>query len=148
MQSSGLVELMDVTASLIDLAGLEQPEYMQGRTLLPVTRGDVSADHFRDFVRSEYFDALDPMFVGNETGDDAVPEGTFATMYRDEQYKLSIYHNKNLGELYDLKADPGEFNDLWDSPDYQEVKSGLIYKSFNAHVIMTTDVGSPRIAPM
>ena len=148
VQSSGLVELMDVTASLIDLAGLEQPEYMQGRTLLPLTRGDVSADHFRAFVRSEYFDALDPLFVGTETDDGAAPAGTYATMYRDEQYKLSVYHNKNLGELYDLKADPGEFNDLWDSPDHQQLKSELIYKSFNAHVKMTTDVGSPRNAPM
>jgi arylsulfatase A-like enzyme len=69
-------------------------------------------------------------------------------MYRTEKYKLSIYHDKDLGELYDLQEDPWEFEDLWDNPDYQEIKHRLIYESFNAHVVLTTDVGSQRIAPM
>jgi arylsulfatase A-like enzyme len=69
-------------------------------------------------------------------------------MYRTENYKLSIYHDKDLGELYDLQKDPWEFEDLWDNSHYQEIKHQLIYESFNAHVVLTTDVGSRRIAPM
>jgi hypothetical protein len=53
-----------------------------------------------------------------------------------------------LGELYDLTSDPWEFNDLWDDPDSRELKSELVLKSFDAHVNLTTDVGSKRIAPM
>ena len=69
-------------------------------------------------------------------------------MYRDRRYKLSLYHDHALGELYDLQEDPWEFEDLWESPSHQDLKRDLIQASFDAHVITTTDVGSRRIAPM
>ncbi|MEM6692783.1 MAG: sulfatase/phosphatase domain-containing protein, partial [Planctomycetota bacterium] len=94
----------------------------------------------REFVRSEYFDALDPHFTGGT--------GTYATMYRDIRYKLCMYHDHDLGELYDLQQDPWEFEDLWESPAHQDVKHELVRRSFNAHVTLTTDVGARRIAPM
>ena len=69
-------------------------------------------------------------------------------MYRDARYKLVIYHNKGAGELYDLKEDPWEFDNLWDDPLSQDLKNEMIYKSFNDHVVNTTDMGAERIAPM
>ncbi|MDG2389695.1 MAG: sulfatase-like hydrolase/transferase [Planctomycetaceae bacterium] len=140
LKADGLVEMLDLTSTIVELAGLEQPDYMQGRSLIPVLTGEADPEHFRKFVRSEYFDALDPFFTGGT--------GTFGTMYRTERYKLCMYHNKNLGELYDLQVDPWEFDDLWDSVEHQKVKHQLIEESFNAHVCLTTDMGSPRIAPM
>jgi len=140
LKSPALVELLDMTATIAELAGLPRPDYMQGRSLLPILRGEAPADSFRDSVRCEYFDALDSSFTGGT--------GTFATMYRDRRHKLVVYHGHRLGELYDLEQDPWEFNNLWDDPDSQALKNGLIYKSFDAHVMLTTDVGSRRIAPM
>jgi arylsulfatase A-like enzyme len=69
-------------------------------------------------------------------------------MYRDRRYKLSVYHGHGLGELYDLQADPWEFDNLWDDPAHEKIKQELISKSFDSHVLLTTDVGSRRIAPM
>ena len=135
-----LVELLDMTASIIDLCGVSQPDYMQGKSLLPLLRSKEIEKTHRNSVRCEYLDALDPHFTGQT--------GTYGTMYRTERYKLCVYHNKDLGELYDLETDPYEFNDLWDSPAHSEIKARLIYESFNAHVVLTTDVGSRRIAPM
>ena len=140
VRSDALVELLDMSATLLDLCGLEQPDYLQGQSLLPILRGEVPADHVRDFVRCEYFDALDAHFTGGT--------GTFATMYRDRRYKLCIYHGHQLGELYDLERDPWEFENLWDDPAHQDLKQDLIFRSFDAHVLLTTDVGSRRIAPM
>ena len=94
----------------------------------------------RPAVRSEYFDALDPAFTGGT--------GSFATMYRDAKYKLSVYHGTGLGELYNLESDPWEFENLWDEPSASEIKANLIAQSFDNHVLLTTDVGSKRIAPM
>ena len=62
--------------------------------------------------------------------------------------KLSMYHSQQLGELYDLENDPWEFDDLWDSPQHRELRDEMIRASFDAHVLLTTDVGSRRIAPM
>ena len=91
-------------------------------------------------MRSEYYDALDPFFTGGN--------GAFATMHRTDRYKLTMYHSHGLGELYDLLHDPWEFEDLWDSPQHRELRDQLIRESFDAHVVLTTDVGSRRIAPM
>ena len=164
LQSEALVELLDIPATLLDLAGLPIPDYVQGKSLLPILTGAAPPDHHRDFVRCEYFDAINPASIHRESGPlghiqapdkkrltpDELPDGVgaFATMYRTDRYKLSVYHGHNLGELYDLDEDPWEFNNLWDDPDHQTLKNELIFASFEAHVLLTTDVGSRRIAPM
>ncbi len=137
---NGIVELLDLSATLLAIAGLEIPDEHQGQNLLPILTGESEGDTIRPFARCEYFDSIDSHFTGGS--------GVFGTMYRDDRYKLSVYHTYNLGELYDLAEDPWEFNDLWNDPAYAEVKNRLISESFNAHVNLTTNVGSKRIAPM
>lgn len=140
LQSDALVELLDLTATVLDVAEIEQPEYMHGKSLLPILSGDADPGYHRDFVRCEYFDALDPFFTGGT--------GSFATMHRRGPWKLVVYHGHGLGELYNLDDDPKEFRNLWDDPDHAAMKAELIYESFDQHVLLTTDVGSKRIAPM
>ena len=68
VKSGALVELLDMSATILDLAGVELPEYFQGETLRPILSGEVSPDHHRDSIRSEYFDALDKKnFHGNSS---------------------------------------------------------------------------------
>ena len=141
LQSDALVELTDLTSTVADAAGVELPEAAQGSSLLPIATGEADPDHHRDSVRCEYFDALDPHFTGGT-------ETTYGTMYRDKRYKLSIYHSQGVGELYDMQEDPWEHNDLWDSPEHRDIRDQLIFRSFNQHVMLTTDVGTERIAPM
>lgn len=140
VKSEALVELLDMSSTLLEATGVNTPEQIQGRSLMPILRGEAPASELRSFVRSEYFDALDPHFTGGS--------GTFGTMFRTRQHKLCMYHDKQIGELYDLIADPWEFENLWDSSDHQKIKNQLIREAFDAHVVLTTDMGSPRIAPM
>jgi arylsulfatase len=135
VRSDALVELIDVTPTLLELAGLPVPERMLGRSLLPILQGEAAPEQHRDFVRCEYYDAL------------AEPDGSFATMYRDERYKLVVYHGHNLGELYDLVEDPGEFENLWDSPKHAAVRCELMQRSFDASML-AADRGSERVGPM
>lgn len=135
LRSNALVELLDQTPTLLDLASVAVPEWMQGHSLLPILRQKTNPDHHRDFVRSEYYDALD------------LPDGTFATMYRDERYKLVVYHGHTHGELYDLVEDPGEFQNLWEHPQLQSHKFELLKRSFDASM-MVMDRGPRRIGPM
>jgi len=97
-----LVELTDIAPTLLDLAGLDIPERTQGRSLLPLF--DNPGRPHRDSVRCEYYRALPP-------GEGRLV-GSYANMYRDSQYKLCVYHGQNFGELYDLKNDPEEFENL------------------------------------
>jgi arylsulfatase len=133
--SDALVELLDKTPTIMQLAGLEVPERMQGRSLLPILTGAANAQEHRDFVRCEYYDALDE------------PDGSFATMYRDARYKLVVYHGHNLGELYDLEEDPEEFENMWDEPEAQPLKLELMQRSFDASML-AMDRGPVRVGPM
>ena len=45
---------------------------------------------------------------------------SYATMFRDERYKLVVYHTHDKGELYDLENDPWEFENLWHDSDSSE----------------------------
>lgn len=135
VRSDALVELLDITPTLAELAGLQSAERMQGRSLLPILTGAASHQNHRDFVRCEYYDALEHA------------DHSFATMYRDERFKLVVYHGHDLGELYDLAADPGEFTNLWDDPAYQNQKLTLLQRSFDA-AMLAMDRGPRRIGPM
>ena len=134
-QVDDLVELTDIAPALLELAGADVPENMQGRSLLPLLSGEAEGGKHREWVRCEYYNALQE------------PDGTYATMYRDERYKLTVYHGHDLGELYDLVEDPGEFNDLWDDPEYVEVKLALMQRSFDESML-AMDPGPPRIGSM
>ncbi len=140
LRTEALVELIDLSATLLDLAGIEAHEAMRGQSLLPILTGDADPDRHRPFVRCEYFDALDEVNVQRSR--------SFATMYRDERYKLCVYHTHDTGELYDLREDPWEFDDLWAHPDYKDIHRELLEASFNAAMIHGIDVGTRRIAPM
>ncbi|MBN2551830.1 MAG: DUF4976 domain-containing protein, partial [Spirochaetales bacterium] len=50
------------------------------------------------------------------------------TMFRDERFKLNVYHGERFGELYDMLEDPRELNNLWDHPDYVRVRLDLTEK--------------------
>ena len=135
LRSNALVELVDKAPTLLELAGLTVPDGMQGRSLLPILRGEAEADHHRDFVRCEYYDAVD------------LPDHSFATMYRDERYKLVVYHGHDEGELYDLIDDPDEFNNLWHTPARQDSKMELLKRNFDASMF-AMDIGPRRVGPM
>jgi len=135
LQCKALVELMDITPTLLEIIGIPQPAYMQGQSLWPILTGSKLHESHKPIVRSEFFDALNQPFH------------TRATMLRDEVFKLVVYHGLGLGELYDLEQDPGEFNNLWNEVGSSEIKNDMILKSFDASM-SAVDLGPKCIGPM
>src|SRR5699024_9173793 len=123
--SKALVELVDIAPTLLDILGMDIPYYMQGQSLLPILSGEADPDYHKDSVYCEYYYALE------------THKGVYATMHYDGQYKLVVYHGDEPGELYDLKNDPNEFENLWSNPEYEELKAKLVLDSFNRSVRMT-----------
>jgi arylsulfatase A-like enzyme len=132
VQSDALVELRDLAPTVLALAGLDVPERMQARSLLPILTGTADANQHRSHVRSEYFHVLPPTDRNNF-------EGTYATMIRDDRYKLVVYHGHETGELFDLREDPGEFTNLWDDPSHRHVRFRLMKQNLDdlAHAVDT-----------
>ena len=48
--------------------------------------------------------------------------------YVDDRYKLTVYYNREYGELFDMHEDPGEINNLWNSSEHAELKAELVMK--------------------
>lgn len=100
------VSLLDLTATLIDIAGGSASIPVSGRSLLPLLDGNRTWDNV---VIGEYY-------------------GTWAdrpmAMIRRDRYKLIASHGEP-SELYDLENDPEEWSDLAVDPCFQAVRAGL-----------------------
>jgi N-acetylglucosamine-6-sulfatase len=105
-----LVQKLDLAPTFLDLAGAEIPGDMQGRSLVPLFRGETPT--WRDAIYYEYY----------EKGVHNVPPHYGV---RTERYKLIRYDGLDAWELFDLDADPSELHSVADEAQYVEVRRGL-----------------------
>ena len=138
--NNDLVELIDVTPTILDLCNLEIPENIQGISMKNKLVNSEQDDFDKKSVISEYNDAAGGSTI-KKTKEGI--EGSRGSMYFDGQYKLNIYHNHNLFELYDLENDPNEFDNLWYKEGYTDLKHELTIKHFKSFV-QTVDGGIRR----
>ena len=61
-------------------------------------------------------------------------------MIRRRDFKRSVYHGHDYGELYDLKNDPDVLDSLWDNPSYATIKTDLLKHSFD-ELAFAVDLG-------
>ncbi len=134
LKADGLVELTDLAPTLADLAGIE-PAWTHGKSLLPILEHGEGKNHHHEYVRCEFYDTVDMNF-GKKNRE--APPPSFATMYRDERWKLCVYHGNDYGELYDMTNDPDELNNLWEDPRYADTKQRLLRASFDKTVTSFT----------
>ena len=92
---------IDIAPTLLEIAGVSAPKEIQGRSLVPLLRSEQTP--WRDSFLIEYFsDKVFPRVY--KMGYQAV---------RNERWKYIHYVDLNgMDELYDLKADPYEMNNL------------------------------------
>ena len=108
----GLCQQMDLGPTILELAGVEVPESLEARSLLPALEGRAWEE--RDHVFAEQ--ARDGILTGTE----------FMTMVRSRDWKLVHFLDEPHGQLFDLTADPNEVNDLWEDPTGAEKKAELL----------------------
>ena len=137
LRSDALVELVDVVPTLLNAAGMPVPPRVQGRSFYDLCAGNADPHHHKDYVYAEYY-------VG-QPFHRALPIQPLVTMIRDRAHKIAVYAGMEQGELYDLKADPDEFDNLWDSPAHKDLKHDLVKMCFDASVC-TTDPIPERVA--
>jgi choline-sulfatase len=96
------VALMDVSATLVDLVGLEPPASFRGRSLMPAVDGKTLSAR--------------PIF-GELLPATAWPK--HETMMVDGLHKITHKITDRRWELHDLAADPGQHKDLSRDPKHQ-----------------------------
>ncbi len=114
------VEAIDLLPTFVEAAGGEvQPHWMEGRSLLPLLRGEAAAG-WRDaaFCESDWSGRAARADLGLE------PWNARAFMVRTARWKY-ILHQAFRPQLFDLEADPEEFVDLGESPAHAGVRAEL-----------------------
>jgi len=109
-----IVLSIDVAPTLIELAGGDIPREMQGNSFVPLLKNEEVK--WRESFLYEYFqEAYAPGFV------------TVAGV-RTKRYKYieSPERFNDINELYDLETDPGEMDNLINSPTHQAIKSEMM----------------------
>ncbi|MEJ5868278.1 sulfatase-like hydrolase/transferase [Pseudokineococcus sp. 5B2Z-1] len=108
----GLTSMMDLGPTVLELAGVEVPHWMEAQSLVPALRGEEWPG--REHAFSEH--ARDHILTGT----------AMMTMVRDDRWKLVSFVDSDEGQLFDLEADPHEERTLWDHPACAEVKQRLL----------------------
>lgn len=108
---TALTQNLDFAETFLDFAGVEIPEDMQGKSLKPLVTSSIKDDDFRDAIYYHYYDFPAFHMVKRMYG------------VRTERFKLiHIYDDINEWELYDLKEDPSEVNNVINDEAYDEVE--------------------------
>lgn len=106
-----LVSLFDFGPTILEMAGVDVPGWMEARSLLPLMGGETE-ERRRIFA---------------EHSNDGLLEGTrMVTLVREGSLKLTHFIDSSEGQLFDLARDPNELDNLWDNSDYAETKKRLI----------------------
>jgi arylsulfatase A-like enzyme len=105
---------VDILPTMLQFAGLDIPKHLPGRSLWPLASGQ-AVRQWREFVVVQN----NMTQTGELEGFKPEMEGR---MVRTERYKYCVYSRGVRREsLVDLKADPGERNDLATDPAFQRV---------------------------
>jgi arylsulfatase A-like enzyme len=103
---------VDFAPTFLEAAGAAVPDSMQGRSLLPLLRGETPAD-WRTAIYYRYYH-------------DPGHHDTRAHLgVRTATHKLIHFWKKDQWELFDLRADPAELRNLYGQPGQEAVTAEL-----------------------
>jgi len=102
----------DFAPTMLDIAGVAVPAEMQGRSALPLLKGERPADWRTSMYYRYYHDPGDH--------NTAAHYGV-----RTETHKLVYYWRKDQWEMFDLTKDPHELKNLYAAPDQQATVARL-----------------------
>lgn len=107
-QDDNLIYLHDLTSTVYDIARQPIPTEFEGETLLPIIRQK------QNNQRKGVLAQLAGHFVYFEQ-----------RMWRRKDYKL-VFNATDICELYDVRRDPQEMNNLFYDENYKEIKREML----------------------
>lgn len=119
MKVSALVQNIDFAPTFLDLAQTKEEKPMHGKSLAGLITGEIEDDKFRDAIYYRYYEGLGQAHnVVNHYG------------IRTDRYKLVHIKQDQFDywELFDLQNDSDEQKDLYNNPEYEDIKKMLHIK--------------------
>ncbi len=113
-----LTEQIDIPATVLDLANIPLPQWMEGRSLLPLMQGK----------RLPLRPVFSMNFEKNHSFGHEITRGTVAVW--EDDYKLIHFLEEKKSLLFNLKQDPDELNNLFEKePEVGQRLLTLIQKN-------------------
>lgn len=103
---------VDYAPTILDLAGVEVPADMQGRSLKPVLEGSAPPD-WRKSLYYHYYEHPSGHNVAKHYG------------VRTDRFKLIHWYETDVWELIDLQKDVHEYQNVYDDPAYADTIAEL-----------------------
>ena len=108
-----MVSNLDFAETFLEMAGVKIPFDMQGRSMVPILKGETPTNWRKEHYY-HYYEYPGSPFVKRHYG------------MSTERYKLiHYYYDIDEWELYDIKADPQEIRNVYNDPAYASVKADL-----------------------
>jgi len=109
--TQAIANLADLPATILAMAGLQPATGMQGTDLTPILEGAAATVQDSTIVECQATRNIYQM--------------TFITA----DYKLILYRDSDQGELYDLRSDPDQYDNLWEREEYRQVRAALLQQA-------------------
>ena len=126
-----LLSTVDISSTILEQAGVEPFNGMQGRSFLPLVQGRADFEPRSSLLIEEDGQRIYYGF------DRPVRMRTLLT----DRHRISMYDGVSWGELYDRQADPEETDNLWELPSAAPVRQRLAAEL--AHALMQACDTSP-----
>ncbi|MBR4989432.1 MAG: sulfatase [Bacteroidaceae bacterium] len=107
-----MVQNIDYAPTFLELAGAEVPSDIHGCSFLPLLKGEEWEPN-RDGVYYHYYEYPDEHAVKRHLG------------VRTETHKLIHFYEDNVWELYDLRADRHELDNIYGKPGTEDITALL-----------------------
>lgn len=128
-RTDALISVVDITPTFLKLSGYKSTPTMAGKDMTRLFTGDTTK--IRDWVIAEnHFQRTK----------------FYQKTYIEKRYKITWYMHSNEGELFDLEADPHEYTNLWNIPEFKELKMQLMHRAMQADM-QKEPCWMPRLGP-
>jgi arylsulfatase A-like enzyme len=119
-RNKDIVSPIDFAETFCEVAGIEIPADMHGRSLVPVLKGETPKDWRKSFYY-HYYEYPGWHYVRRHYG------------VADGRYKLIHFYEKDVNqwELFDLETDPNEMKSVYGDPAYAKTQKRLVRQLAN-----------------
>ena len=125
------LEHIDIAPTILELAGIQTPAWMEGRSFFPLLYDSADIGNVEGFKPQPIF-AM--QLINNRTFGHPITKGTIAAL--DGDYKLIYYLEDKKSLLFNLRLDPDETKNIFNEQPYIAQK---LMKLINANLALANN---------